>query len=319
MPLVTTLQERNKPVCFDDFNAPGSVISLYNDRRQKKNDVLDLWNEQIQYTPLELSKIFKQSASENLKLSVVLFCGSALRFVLRSPDKYCHHPTEHYVKQQVYYLSGENKSIGGSDISLDDEERGRGRGRRISTEFIELNVALGIEEFKCDAQRSVGGYAWAKMGYYFDKDSSRNSYIYRLPHILDFKLELLKNYISQETYEEAKKYTRIENPDDLYHLTRLEEDLSGKITEAMLSEGADLYSAIQDAVKNSNIYSHDFRLARRMVPVVKFCKENNKPLTIGKLLLTGKHWEARVDYRDDIQMQRISDYVGGFKYSKIVP
>ncbi|NCO03510.1 MAG: hypothetical protein GW903_04900 [Alphaproteobacteria bacterium] len=307
MPLVSTLQKWGEPSGIEDFVAIPQIKYLSDFTSVQKGSIA-YWNKWIGFTPAQIASLFRVQFKEGFELAITSIRPGIFNFWLDHPQLGSH-------TQQYDIL---NNKVLLSDTLLKQGSQGAMTGRDITMRFIDLDVAFGVRRLKFSAERSVGGYAWAKMGYNLDmSEPEKVSDAKTLSYILTAKLNALEGYIPEDILEKALHFANLNAPDDLYHLANMDFDLTGRLGEQDLEfihnqmvEG--LGHMFKDAAEMASKRLHTIR--EGMI----FSKNNKKPYTLGKFLLLGESWDAVIDYDDDIQMSRIIKYGGTPFASKIV-
>jgi hypothetical protein len=263
------------------------------------------WSDWVDVSPQNLEHIFEDEFQQGFSLHVTSDALGVFTFLLFHPELGSY--------EQSYNL--DYKNVSNSKIFLHPTIQGTKIGRNISMRFIELDVALGIRSILFSAESTVGGYAWARMGY--ELDTSNSDKILEaniLSRTLLLKLNSLKNVIPYQMYSEAQRLSQLKNADDLYHLTRTEGDLRSYLTSCDFEDGGALYTGIVEGAPNEK---DGVSLAKKISGVISFCNARGKTLSIGKLQLVGEFWNARADYRNDVQVRRFSEYGGRYRNSVI--
>lgn len=300
VPLVSTLPRRAEAVTLEDFERAniGIKVSYY----QKKSDVVDIWNQYVDYSPAAIDSLFDEFYGDEFKLSIQPRFDNELRFVIHHRDTY--DPLDNYIAQQLYDLK--RKIIHGTEIKLPEALRAHGAGRRLGMRLIDLDIALGISEIAFESTLENGGYAWAIMGYNLDRSSSdKVRAAQSLAAHLQKKLAVLRPYLPTNIFNRAKTFAHLCNADDLYQLAQIDFDLTPH-----LPEGAFTDPSLKD------VFNDRENTVDKMAKVVSFCRERKKPITIAKLLLNGEAWYATLNYQDPVQMKRLTDYAGPLEFSR---
>lgn len=305
MPLISTLPKRVNPVTIDDFREVPSITFLPDSAKMHQKSV-DYWNDWIDYSPQQIADIFSVQIQDGFEVFVV------------SPDKgkfiFCLSHNLYGTQEQRYNLN--YNVVEYTDARMDEAIQGKRHGRDITMRFIDLDVALNVRRVLFSAELSVGGYAWARMGYELDNgDSNKRREIELLSDRLHWKMSAISSVLPEGLNKDVSNRILLINPDSLYHLTRIEDDLLPYFKVEDFEHSGFMYDALM--ANSPTNKKHTFELIAGMKAAVKFCQDNGRPLTYGKLGLAAEKWRAKVNYDNDVQMERILSYGGGSDLSYI--
>ncbi len=314
MPFVPKFQKRTEAVKAEDVEACKNLFI----KPEYLNDILDIWNDNIDYSPSDIESIFEKAFQLGLVLEIRCLRG-IFRFTLKYPNE-----ENAYIQREEYSL--DETWIHGSSLVVPREFRALGHGKDFSLMFIELAMLLGKKGCEFTSELENGGYVWARMGYYLNNNSARNVEDNKfLSEMLIAKLIVLKPLLPLDVYNKAITFRKLCNKDDLYKLANIDFDLSKVISQDDFSADGFLRQSLSDVFKDRTQWPDDEiedranKLCEAMQETISFCQQNKKTLNIGRLLLARERWHAQSDFTDDNQMKLISDYAGGFRNFEFLP
>lgn len=298
MPLISNLKKQNQPATLDDFFYNCAYVH-YPAVGDIDDSVIDYWNRWIGYNPKQLRDIFADEFAQGFSLKIYTPNFAKFMFSLERDGGEEYYRQGYDLLQHNIYMKG---------TRLYECNQSAGLGRAISMHFMDLDVALGIRRYQFTAEQEIGGYIWAKMGYYLDRsDGEKILEARQLSNTLLTKLQSLQGVLPQEVFNQAKTYAKLSNLDDLYYLANIGSHLTDLVTPDDFEKDGVIFSALCELTHSNG---DALLMSQKMKKVVLSCAEKGLPLTIGKLLLMGEKWNAIAEYDNDAQMQRIIAYGG---------
>lgn len=95
------------------------------------------------------------------------------------------------------------KTVHHSYLSLDDQAQKSGFGSRFYYASERLYPSMGFNKVSIEANKDVGGYAWARMGYDFSEDTTRSNYKKFLEVRYQKKFNTPIPFVPEKAYEIA--------------------------------------------------------------------------------------------------------------------
>lgn len=317
MTVQTVLMQRSqtRKITKQDFTEAG--IGLYGTVYAFDDEIVQMWNDHIPYTPSEISLLFSDLYVTGLTLTLRCNQHNSIDFVFHCPqfdldeDEKNFGNTSRTFQYQRYGLP--TTDILESYTQIHPQHQGKGLGTVLNDRFTDLDIALGVRRISFTAGMDNGGHAWAKAGYYVDGLQSVRTR--SLSRQLETDLKCLSGILPVPLREAAQPLALIAQHDALFHLAHLDDDLTDLIQPEDLDLGADLYCGFFPH------YSFHEKggaqgAAQEMKKVVMFCRSRGKPLTLGKLLLNGKTWDAFANYDDPVQLQRMQENGLNLRFSQ---
>lgn len=187
---------------------------------------------------------------------------------------------------------------GSGNIVVSDEVQQRGIGRILMRNQIEFAHALGLGEFRVTAGSRAGGYAWARMGVtpidmntnYFNEDTRQRAIR---------RFEAVSPLMSPEEKTRAAPLLALRTPEDMRSLIDLDIDLSHRLKQAF-SQAAS--------------FTPDEQMKDILYGVFNERAQAGKKITLGQTVMAGTCWDGKIELNNPVQMRRVGDYVGGWKY-----
>jgi hypothetical protein len=188
---------------------------------------------------------------------------------------------------------------GWGNIEVSNDRQNRGIGRRLMRNEIEFAHALGIKTFLILAGSSSGGYAWRAMGI---KPTNMNSF--------DFD-----QYARQRAVKRYDAVKAVLNTDERKTVEPLLELSNDRQMEALIELDMNLSPRLNEIFNQASVRTREQQAT--ITPITKNFSERakeGKKITVGQVLLAGTSWEGQLDLEDPVQMRRVGEYVGGWKY-----
>lgn len=197
---------------------------------------------------------------------------------------------------------------GAAGLSVEDVHRGRGLGRVIVRNQLELDALMGRQKVTIDAGSVNGGYSWARFGFL---PVSEGDTAYKR----QFERDLIARIVAYEDYGlipdgQAGHFfslARLENPENIWELADQTQDVLPGLSVAFGRE-ANKSHELRRSFNNIEIFNMDRAVNRTL--------ENEQPFSLGKALLLRTQWKGEIDFDNPTQMKRVSDYTGGFAFLK---
>lgn len=193
--------------------------------------------------------------------------------------------------------------VGTGWFVTDEAWQGRGVGRTLMRNEIELAYRCGLRRMDILAGLTNGGYSWARFGFL--------PVFANHPATLKFKVGLLKDEVSPATGAVLKSVAALDEKKHLWTLADIDEDIVPALDRIFNGKAApQTYAFLDEEKKAKTNAGHLHRLDEmRKAAVVE-----GKPLPFGRTLLSSHAWDGYMDFSDQEQLRRAAAYAGGFQH-----
>lgn len=310
---LSTLTQRRQDTRRADFAAAPNLYFNHCASYELERESIALWNEYIPFTPHQIYDVLVGGYGiDDMPIAVNLDKDGKFKFhILKDGDVPFSSTAEFNI--------GTTPDIVSNQINVDPSAQGQGIGRTWLRSMVELSTAFGFSEFHFEAGLQSGGHAWARAGAYLDRDMSR----YPLHRIEErylsenmlARLDLAKPHIDRMTHGWARVLCQLTNKDDIVKVGDI-----GSITVPS--------SVLDDAEPTmTKFYEGLSSQPNAAVAVVRAQEEANRlqrvfedssggfheHVSLSRYLQAASVWHAVVNMADDRQMERVGEYVGGWR------
>ncbi len=321
MPLVSKISPRTRDVTEADFESVPQITD-YTSSYGGKSGIVQAWNNAIHFMPKDFVDLFDGLIEPDDEFHISSSSSKKFQFDI------CTVGTTSPFLTQMYDLQRNN--VENSYVHLPLKRRGNGTGKALAVAAIDMDVMLGIPNIVFEATLEMGAYAWLKSGYKLDNTLSvfeeQNQ---RLSKLAMAKLSAVESLILVEDFERAMTLAESFTTPEARELANMDFDMRGALNEARLSgqpydrnyfersirQYLDAYPEVE---KGSDVNFFEVQ-ARSMAGLIKSCKLEGLPLTVGKFALASGSAYMMADYQDDEHITDIIENMGGFRNSVIVP
>ena len=308
----SVLDQRLEPIDPQAFEAaPNLVFNHYAAGEKADEYSLGLWDRLVPYTPEQIYNLFAGGYDQdNIVVDIKAFETGKVTFEIE------HDEDAAFISRLQLNL-GVKTQVYSSKVVVDPDSQGQGIGRMSMRNWIETAAAFGFPEFSFDAAMDDGGYVWAKMGAHLDRNIERQPFYEdeeeALSRSLNARLEAARPFIEQASYEQARVLCQIRKPDDLVRLSAMGDILVPReaVDEAMsavpqffmnvLNDTRECARAVKAELANlSSVFHNVGQGACEYVSLPAFLKKKTV-------------WAGVVDFADVAQMERVGDYLCGWR------
>lgn len=202
----------------------------------------------------------------------------------------------------------QDEDHGAAGLSVEDAHRGRGLGRVMVRNQLELDALMGREKITIDAGSVNGGYSWARFGFLPVSEGDTS-------YKRQFERDLIPRIVAYEDYGlipdgQAGRFfslARLENPEDIWELADQAQDILPRLSVAFGRE-ANKSHELRRSFNHIEIFNMDRAVNQTL--------ENRRSFSLGKALLLRTQWKGEIDFDNPTQMRRVNDYTGGFAFLK---
>jgi hypothetical protein len=301
-PIVNTAPHRDAPVTKRDFKALKGRLSLefnYSSQIHERESVR-AWNKFVPLTPDVAYRMLTRDLPRGTTVSFEALDTDGTGFLkIEKEEKSGANVRDLFSNSRKFKL-GDGKVESGS-VSVAGRRQGRGFGRITMRNQIEFFHACGVKKFEIFAASENGGYTWARLGFLpSDVAGDLKGGVAR-----DVRKQLhdLRPVLDDKTIAKVENCLRFRRRTDLWRIADMDVDLVPLLAPAF-NEKADKRFTEEQKEELCSTFGEDFRKAQR----------DNRPLPLGRVLLTGTSWDGVLDLNDRKQMKRVGAYCGGWKY-----
>lgn len=200
-------------------------------------------------------------------------------------------------------LNFNDGSAGSGWFVTDEAWQGRGVGRTLMRNEIELAYRCGLRKMNILAGLINGGYSWARFGFLPVFASQ--------PATLKFKVGLLKDEVSPAAGAILNSVAALDEKKHLWAVADIDEDIVPALNRIFNGKAApQTYAFLRAEQRTKANAGHWHRLDdMRQAAVVE-----GKALPLGRTLLSSHAWDGYMDFSDEEQLRRAAAYSGGFKH-----
>lgn len=302
--------QRTRPVEPRDFaSVPDMVVTTVQGSINTPKSNMEKWENRVPFLPQDIHAVFHASFGDE--------AGLRVEFDEQNPRattlKITHGSSVDPLYSGILFFEHGFHQMPDSSIRVTPGYQGRGIGKKWFRFANEICALSGFDKRTFMASTENGGYTWARAGAHLDGS------VYASPkreHVLETlvsRLDVIKPYIPIKTYRSVYPYCRLLAPDDVCRIADNDYVLPSDFCDDMSKQGNTRF--MHDLKKHFNDHSEEALTAfqTHAENVTKNACAQNKPLTLGRFLLTGTSWHAQVDFSNAAQMQRIGNYIGGWK------
>jgi len=190
------------------------------------------------------------------------------------------------------------------------EDQGKGLGRYVLRNEIELFRACGFPGFNMHAGYEAGGYAWARFGF-LPTNLERAT----LREPVAQRYELVHDLLSPNDRALLDRVAKIDKAADIWTLADADTDIGPQLQALRTGDGPaqDQYNRIMYTIQKTG---HD---GIKVVGDLRRRLDARQPVYLGRLLLSGTDWAGYLDFSNEAQMERVGRYVSGWSTSQPAP
>ena len=289
---------RKGPTTRDSFNKAARLT--YAPDKSLPDGGLLQWNKFIPLTPKKALEILTRDVPKDVKVTLTMdedgkgeirFTGPGIDDFYASFDLKKH---EHKAEMSFVYK----------------KDRGNGLGRKITRNEIEFFQACGVKKFRVYAGSTTGGYMWARFGYLPDdlKDSEFESD----KESIQARYALLRPLLTREERKDLDQAVKLQTKKDMWRIADARIDIGARLKDQFnKAAGLDEWQKVmEDGYEDEAKTEYGGDTAHALEQWV----DNGKPVLVGRLLLSGTHWDGTISLSNREQMERVEKFTGGFRY-----
>jgi hypothetical protein len=306
---VNTAPRRSRSVQESSFTRSARSHRLtyqFNDAANGKAAAILAWNKYIPLTPAMASKILTRGLPAQTYVNITDIdekgCGE-IEYHAAARRAGGHGGNAIFHDSREFDLS-KNKLLDGL-ITVSGKQQEKNYGRIIFRNQIEFFHACGVKKFEVLAASTNGGYTWARFG--FLPDTIRDNYFKtNVIEPIEEKYTMLRSLLPEAERLKIDQAIKFRKKTDMWKLADCEYDLVPVLSEVFNKANNKRYNRVLAQELKMELQDEFDR-----------AKSAGRPLKLGRVLLTGTSWTAKLDFKNREQMKRVSEYTGGFKYIRI--
>lgn len=187
----------------------------------------------------------------------------------------------------------------------------RALGRTLMRNEIEFFHAMGAQGMDIFAGMTSGAYAWARFGF-LPTTECKNIF---LKHALPSRYHAILPFLTKSDKTEIAAAIKLNSPTDIWAISDQRTDVQEAMANALYPSA---YAPI--SLKLRKIFSKVSQSLSGGTDSLLLNKGHAQdmllrkaPTTLGQYLLLGGYWSGKLDFDNPQQMNRVSNYVGGFQ------
>jgi len=198
----------------------------------------------------------------------------------------------------------QRQRLGHGELTVEDQ--GKGLGRYVLRNEIELFRACGFPGFNMHAGFEAGGYAWARFGF-LPTNLERAT----LREPIARRYALVRDLLDSNDRALLDRVAKIEKPADVWTLADADTDIGPQLQALRTGDGPaqDQYNRIMYAIQKTG---YD---GIKVVGDLRRRLDAGQSVYLGRLLLSGTDWAGYLDFSNQAQMERVGRYIGGWSAS----
>lgn len=281
-----------------------------------------LWNYHSPYAPEDIRQLLTAGYGRTVRVAMELdappLCASNVSLSFEGSNS--------SFSRFTYYASM-CPHMTGTHINLPERMRGQGLGKHYMRNSIEYEIAMDAEVKRFNAGLGNGGYTWTSMGAQVDMGNWDNlgSLRKRTSLQIDCKLSLIRDHLLADHYDGLKELGQIKRADDLVRLVDefrdvslpfdIHKDFQG-LSESAVAPFVEEFHERHQTFKGAEEREGEAIINEVALMDASFrwaSEQGHNGVSVPRFLLAGTVYPARIEYNNAAIMNRIGNYLGGWK------
>jgi len=270
------------------------------------------WNRHIPFMPAAICGVFDNNFSCGIRLEIN-FRPAGFGIILNGREKGRFDGSAH-IDTDDLHSGAEDKS----SLNVAPAYQGQGIGKGWIKSRVELSHALGQSRFAFNAGLGNGAYTWPRARAELDLSPIYAEERQFQSHRMMARIDSLRECFTLADYNQMRPFCRLLDRQDPVRLAECDAVVPAHVKDDLQNPDSEIYMALTDFFKNNPLkgekpWNSAATERRAMIDAFTMAAYQKKPLTLGRVVLSGMVLHLDIDYNCKPQMEQVGAYLGGWR------